>query len=217
MSTEHILHLVQIAFYILGGILATLTYIKAKNGLLNTINTEYHKKVIERLSHLSDELYEEFDSSSPKYWAKNHPSKELVSRINEQIKDQKERFIGLKKEDRDIGIPVVESSAYLENLASKYRTDPFLPKSIRAAVVSFLEERLQAQQEAHIEVTEYYLEQLSRGKHWDTLDSNDGWIHNRILDHVYKRGFGVSQVQDKINNIRLEIQEYFESFNPIRH
>jgi hypothetical protein len=209
--------MVQIAFYVTGGVLATLTYIKAKNGLLNTINTEYHKKIIERLSSLSDELHEEFDSSSPKYWAMHSPAKELVDRINEQLSGRQQEFVGTKKRDWRIGIPVVESSTNLQNLANKYRTDPFLPKSIRTAVVSFLDGRLEAQEEAHHEAAEHYLTQLSRGKCWDTLETNDGWIHNRINERVYSLGFGVTQIEEKINNIRLQIQEYFEGFNPIRH
>jgi len=49
MYLQTITQLAQIAFYIVGGTVAVLTYIKAKNGLLNTVNTENHKKVIEKL------------------------------------------------------------------------------------------------------------------------------------------------------------------------
>jgi len=51
-----ILKLVQIAFYLTAAIIAVLTYLKAIRGLLSPVNTEYQKKVIERLGMVSDEL-----------------------------------------------------------------------------------------------------------------------------------------------------------------
>ena len=67
---DSVLKFVQILFYLTAGFVAILTYIKAKSGLLNTINTEYHKKVIDRLSALSEDLFSEFDHESDNYWAR---------------------------------------------------------------------------------------------------------------------------------------------------
>ncbi len=50
MTLDDGLKVTQIAFYVAAGVVAILTYLKAKRGLLNTVNTEYQKKVvIERL------------------------------------------------------------------------------------------------------------------------------------------------------------------------
>jgi len=57
---ETTLKLIQMGFYAVASTIAILTYLKAKNGLLNTVNTEYHKKVIDRLVALSDEVFKEF-------------------------------------------------------------------------------------------------------------------------------------------------------------
>ncbi|MEO2222654.1 hypothetical protein [Priestia megaterium] len=56
--------LVQIAFYIIGATIAILTYRSAKRGLLNTVNTEYQKRVMDHLHELSETLYSEFFSTS---------------------------------------------------------------------------------------------------------------------------------------------------------
>ncbi len=68
MTLDDGLKVTQIAFYVAAGVVAILTYLKAKRGLLNTVNTEYQKKVIERLGSIADELLEEFDPASERYW-----------------------------------------------------------------------------------------------------------------------------------------------------
>lgn len=113
LDLDGCLKLAQIAFFVTAGTVAVLTYIKAKNGLLNTINTEYHKKIIERLSALSAELYEEFDLLSEKHWARDRSAEELVKRINEQVAGNKKRFME-EKDYLAIGIPVVESTIRLQ-------------------------------------------------------------------------------------------------------
>jgi len=59
------LKLIQIGFYTINAAVAILTYRAATKGLLNTVTTEYKKRVIERLQKLSDDLYSEFDQTSP--------------------------------------------------------------------------------------------------------------------------------------------------------
>lgn len=46
MTLDTLLKVAQISFYLIASTIAILTYIKAKKGLLNTINSEYHKKII---------------------------------------------------------------------------------------------------------------------------------------------------------------------------
>ena len=54
----------QSLFYIIASTVAIMTYLKAKDGLLNSVNTEYQKKVMEKLTQLSEEIIDEFDFSS---------------------------------------------------------------------------------------------------------------------------------------------------------
>ena len=110
----------------------------------------------------------------------------------------------------------MESTIHFQNLARKYRNDPFLPEPIRSYVAQFFRERWSAQESAHHEAAEYYVKWLSEGKGWDTLDTNSNWVHNRINDHLNESGWGVSDTKLKFNSIRLQIDEYFSAFNPIR-
>lgn len=81
--------LLPLVFYVVASIITILTYLKAKDTLLNTVNTEYQKKVIGRLEELAKELGSEFDSKSSNYWARQNPIREFVSEINEVYAEQK--------------------------------------------------------------------------------------------------------------------------------
>ena len=51
-TLDDVLKIVQITFYIFGVIIAILTYSKCKKScLLNTVNTEYKKRVMDRLKN----------------------------------------------------------------------------------------------------------------------------------------------------------------------
>src|SRR5690349_6251808 len=80
-----ILKLVQTGFYIVGAIIAILTYRAARRGLLNSVNTEYQKRVMDRLQKLSEELYSEFDPSSPNYWARSNPMRDAMQQMNKMF------------------------------------------------------------------------------------------------------------------------------------
>lgn len=213
MDIDFISKLAQTAFYIVGGGVAVLTYLKAKNGLLNTINTEYHKKVIERLSALSEELYKEFDYFSDKHWIKDDSVKEVLDLVHNELVPHKASVImeGIK----DPPIPISTKETELGNLLDKYRSDPFLPEEIRSRVVSLLQKRFDAMSDAFTETFETYQIELGQGKHWGTLDSNVHWLHNRIIDRMNECGAGISDVEREVHEIRLAIQTYFKRFNPL--
>ncbi|MDO8329021.1 MAG: hypothetical protein Q7T36_00950 [Fluviicoccus sp.] len=212
MNIDGFLKIFQSVFYITASIVAVLTYVKAKNGLLNTVNTEYHKKVIERLSQLSDELYKEFDSEADDFWVNEDPIKEILEILHIKIAPNKEKIIssGILK----TGIPVSKKESYLQNAADKYKSDPFIPESVRLKVVDLLEARSLAFHNATTDAIGYYTDGLSKGKFWDTLETNHHWLHNRVLNRLYEMGCGVSQVNEEVHEIRLEIQKYFSKFNP---
>jgi len=50
MELDSLTKIAQIIFYSGGLLLGVLTYGRAKSTILNTVNTEYHKKVIEHLA-----------------------------------------------------------------------------------------------------------------------------------------------------------------------
>lgn len=213
MDIDAIAKIAQTTFYVVGGTVAVLTYLKAKNGLLNTINTEYHKKVIERLAAVSEELYKEFDYFSDKHWIKDESVKEVLDCIHKELVPHKENVIaeGIK----DPPIPISKRETELGNLLDKYRSDPFLPEEIRDRVVKLLQKRCDAMSDAFMETFENYQLELGKGKHWETLDTNVHWLHNQIVDSMSKRGAGISDVEREVHEIRLAIQKYFKRFNPL--
>src|SRR5437868_1216623 len=103
-ALEKTLTIVQIAFYVIGAILGILTYRAAKRGLLNTVNTEYQKRVMDRLPQLSADLYSEVDPSSPTHWSTANPVRDAIGHINEVFQNNKTDI--LNKGKFYYGIPV---------------------------------------------------------------------------------------------------------------
>lgn len=205
---------VQIAFYSVGSLMAVLTYRAAKRGLLNSVNTEYQKRVMDRLQKLSDDLYSEFDTSSDLWWGKNDFVREALTRINEDFTAHKSVIL----DHGDFpGVPVTEDTLRLERMLGAVRADPFIPERIRTSVLDLLENRVAVLHTTHLEVLEAYMEDLAKGRREPATDPlGMGGIHNRIVDALYKKGCGVSQIHEEVNEIRLQIQDYFDSFDPHR-
>lgn len=212
---DTLLKIVQIGFYITAASIGILTYLKAKNGLLNTVNTEYQKKVIDRLAELSSELLEEFDSSSDNHWSREKSVKEVIDRLHEEVIPYKNKIISGNRSLH--GIPVSKKEEKLQMFLSRIKSDPFIPSEIRNKIVALIEGRLNAMRSAHRTEIEKYQEGLKSGMYWDTLDENDGWLHNQILHRLYEVGYGISDVESKVHEIRTDIQLYFEGFNPIKN
>src|SRR5436190_69152 len=85
------LKLVQIAFYAIASVVAILTYRAARRGLLNTVNTEYQKRVMDRLQKLSDDLYSEFEKYAQNLAkGKQEPITDLdgINKIHNKLVDQ---------------------------------------------------------------------------------------------------------------------------------
>ncbi|MCF7967446.1 MAG: hypothetical protein K9L79_18190 [Methylobacter tundripaludum] len=213
MELDSVTKLSQIIFYAGGLLIGMLTYRRAKSTILNTVNTEYHKKVIERLADLSEALYREFDQSSDEVWYKQDDVGHVVERLHEEIADQKE--IILASGELDAGIPVSPKQMQFLNLTNKYKSDPFLPDPIRNKVVGLLEKRSNAMFNAYMTVMKQYISELAQGRHWETLNTNKHWLHNQIVDRLRMDGVGVADVEDAVHDIRLEIQRYFKQFSPV--
>lgn len=211
---DTLLKIAQIGFYITASLIAILTYLKAKDGLLNPVNTEYQKRVIDRLAELSTEIFDEFNRSSDYYWLKEHSVEEVLDRLHEQIKPHKHEIITRNRSLH--GIPVSEKEQRLHAFLSEIKSDPFIPSDIRSKIVNLIQGRLEAMRSVyHIEI-ESYQEGLKSGIYWDSLDTNHGWLHNKILHRLYESGYGTSDIEIKIREIRADIQLYFEGFNPIK-
>lgn len=217
MLLDNISKIFQIAFYVVGGSVAVMTYLKAKNGLLNTINTEYHKKVIERLALLSDELFAEFDRSGDKFWSKDDIAGEVIKRIHEELADYKEDILSKKADPKDIcGIPVPSKHQEIDAYLNRVKSDPFIPPTIRNKVVSYLSGRSSSMMNAIVEEAELYIKGLGEGKYWSTSETNQYWFHNHLMDRIRKDGFGIQDNEKLVIEIREDIRKYFEAYNPIK-
>ena len=140
--------------------------------------------------------------------------KEILDRIHEKIIPHKNEIISGARSLH--GIPVSKKEQKLQAFLSKVMSDPFIPSDIRSKILDLVEGRLNAMRSAHHIEIEKYQEGLKSGMYWDTLDGNDGWLHNKISRCLYKSGYGISDVESQVHKIRTDIQLYFEGFNPIK-
>lgn len=214
MTLDEILKIVQIVFYITAGVVAVLTFISAKKGLLNTVNTEYHKRVFDKIDDLSQELLSEFDPESDNYWVKGDPLQNFFKEIHETFRKNKEQI--LKDKEFHSGVPSPRSFDRIQRIVLKVKSDPFVPKEIRNKVIAHLEERSQKLFSIHMDEIRKYLKELAHGKHGDDYELNSSIVHNRINDRLYKNNCGISQIEEQVHEVRLFIQGYLDKFNPLK-
>jgi hypothetical protein len=209
------LKIIQIAFYTIGAVVTILTYRAAKRGLLNTVNTEYQKRVMDRLHKLSEDLYSEFDRSSPMYWATIKPVHDAIKEINKVFENNKNEILAERK--FYYGIPYTKDVKRLEHLLGPIASDPFIPDNIRAAVIDLLKTRLDVLNNIYIREFEKYADNLAKGKQSPLTELDDvNTIHNKIVKQQNMQGCGVTQIEEEVHEIRGLIQDYFDSFNPHR-
>lgn len=210
-----VLKIVQIGFYTIAAIVAILTYRAARRGLLNTVNTEYQKRVIDRLQKLSEDLYSEFDPSSETYWPKVRAVHEAIEEINAVFERNRDEILAERK--YHYGVPVTKDVKRLRRLLGPVISDPFIPDEIRSAVVDLLASRIQVLGGLYFDEFEKYSNNLAKGNHEPFTELDDvNRIHNRIVEQQRLRGCEIAQIEEDVQEIRALIQDYFDSFNPHR-
>ncbi|MGX1373473.1 uncharacterized membrane-anchored protein YhcB (DUF1043 family), partial [Priestia megaterium] len=141
---------VQMGFYIIGATVAIFTYRSARRGLLNTVHTEYQKRVMDHLERLSETLYSEFDSKSENNFGyddiKGEKSlKEIIQMRMRAISlffvTQGESYI---YKPEDLFQITTKREDNLESLKGEIESHSFLPAHIVKNVVEHLEDRLEA-------------------------------------------------------------------------
>lgn len=215
MELDDYLKISQIGFYITAGTVAVLTYIKAKNGLLNAVNTEYKKRVMDRLDEISRDLLSEYDPDSPNYWLRQDSVGEVLRILHKDIAQLKDRLTS--GEEYHVPIPVSNKESSLYRQSTLTKSDPFIPRSIRDRIVDFFENRADVMSDTYIEEIKEYVERLKEGKGWDTLETNHHVVHNKIIQRLLERGCGIDSIEKEVHDIRISIQEYFEKFDPIKN
>jgi hypothetical protein len=204
------LKMVQIGFYVIAGVVAVLTYRAAKRGLLNTVNTEYQKRVLDRLAKLSEDLYSEFNPNSDSYLTSHKGVEQALGLIHNDFEGAKGEILSAGEWHGWVLLP--RDTLNLEKVLEPVRSDPFIPENIREAVIVLLEHRLEAFGEVSNEALQEYRNALAAGK---ITPRDDNWVAviNRINAGMAKAGCGPGQVERAVHDIRGMIQDYFDQFN----
>jgi len=187
--------------------------------LLNTVNTEYQKRVMDRLETLSNTLYSEFYQDSEEYWLNTTGKVTVVSIVLEDLehyKNFKEKNMSLEPGEKyRIGVPVTSMDEKLTNLIDNIKSDPFLPDEIANRAVEKLTFRRDNMSIITLEEISAYREKLFRHQ-FTNLEGLPFALSNKIHDRMYESGCGIEQVEEDVHNIRILIREYLKSFNPLK-
>lgn len=215
-ALDTILKVVQIAFYVIGATVAILTYRTAKRGLLNTVNTEYQKRVMDRLHKLSEDLHTEFDNPSEYFMKLRMFVIRAVEDVNENFSKDKAQI--LEWGEYLEGVREPPEFRRLQVMLDALISDPFVPPKVRAAVVDLLAKRLRVGWDALLSEIEIYGNQLARQEIEPATPNSNimTTIYARVFNQMIKAGCGAEDIQMSIHRIRELIQQYFESFNPHR-
>lgn len=223
---KDIASIVQICFYVVGATIAILTYRSAKRGLLNTVNTEYHKRVIDHLHELSELLYAEIDNTETgnhrhsQYFKDNDflpTAKEMTEQFIAHVKN------GANSKDfryRRPTLPLAYKKYH--RLKTQVESDPFIPDVIRDYVVNYLNLRAIANKSAIDNETQrfYYWLKEQNGDALKNLPcSLDEYMLTRgnpnIQTELHDKGFSRKYVEAEAHKIRIMIKDYLKSFNPL--
>jgi len=134
--------------------------------------------------------------------------------MNEQFRWAQENDVDLTAWAESGGLRTSYIYQRSVTLRESVKADPFIPPGIRKSVVEFLRNRANVHHKIEIEAQLYYKRVLAQGKRHEDLDENWHWVHNHINDELYENCFGISQVEEKVNDLRLEMQRYLEFFSP---
>lgn len=212
MTLDVVLKIAQICFYIIISIITVATYISAKDTLLNTVNTEYKKLVMERLKELSHELLSEFDFNSNSFLAKNLSILSIIENCISQCSYNQEL---IRTGNYTVSIPWGEDAKRLLSLATQVKSDPFIPKKLRDQLHSFFEKRCEKLVNTREEVIREYLDKFAKGEcQIDQLDKYQ--IANDINARLQKSNADITKADEEAQNLRLKIKTYLESFDPIK-
>ncbi|MEC5293364.1 hypothetical protein VSX64_22500 [Aurantimonas sp. C2-6-R+9] len=165
------------------------------------------------MASLSDDLFREFDWGAEENWTNDKNAEEVVSHINSEVLRNKHEMLTGSWEY--CGIPIPRRTIKIREEQIRLESDPFIPEHIRDAVVSHLRGREEAMLTAVEYATKQYLSGLKQGRYWDTLDKNYHWFQNLIQDSLYQSGYGISDNEAQVNDIRRMIQRHFESYDPL--
>jgi hypothetical protein len=205
--------LVQIGFWLISGTVVILTYLRARKGVLSTVNSEYQKRVMDRLQKLSEQFYEEFETEVHFQPIHKSPMAEGVRRMNEEFNRCKDYCF--EKQEWEGGIPVADDILKIKKVIGPLKSDPFVPKEIRDLVLELLETRSQVMLSVYRQTFKRYGDSLANREREPSDDILViAGLQNHALDLLREKGCASQQIEEEVHEIREAIQKYFESFDP---
>lgn len=217
-----VLKAVQIGFYCFGMMatvltvtIGVLTYRAAKRGWLTPVNTEYQKRVMDRLAKLSEDLYSETDQRSQNYWYDKIDVVHAVDLVDEQY--QERRFeVGSEHSDNWLTtLPVLPYIFELENQLRMIYSDPFIPEDIRNPLLDLLKRRIAALGNVYDKELKLYAADLAKGNRIPgSGEENSEHVLAMIYEGLDRTDCYIERFAIEVSEIRKLIQNYFRAFDP---
>ncbi len=202
----------QIAFYLSASAVAWLTFAVARKGLLSPVNTEYQKRVMDRLSEIATELGDEWNPKSDACYIHHG---EHIHDACADVDDQYDKYKRGEVRADEIGIKVSPLETRFIEQFNRWRSDPFLPEKLRYELLDFTIKRKQTYSNIYFSEVGKYRKSLVRQ---NEADPRPSWVtvNNAIHARLSEAGFGLDDVSRKADVLRLSIQAYMQRYDPTR-
>ena len=210
---ELLKNVAQILFWVLTSVLASLAYFNAKKTLLSPVNTEYQKRIFDKLEILSKKLFSELKIGDDNYWLYQRPMKEVFTEICNEYKNNKESVheFGLEISCSSVG----KNYIYFQKLADEIRYELFLPDALKEPLISYLEQRAEAEIFSTAFAVDSYINMINENKNYEEIDEEKFMeIENFYIDGMSESGFDNEAITTKNKEIMDKIINYVQSFNP---
>ncbi len=204
----------QISFFAVTGVLAVRTYLSARRGLLNSVNTEYYKKVIATLDEIMRELRSEFDPEDPNYWKKAKSVEYFARESVNKAESYKLQLLSHPVGSQTIPFAECYDEKRILRLIVLYKNDPFIPNEIRSYLLKMLDDR-------RLGITRTNLNAIRRFHSF--VKENKGDVHFRSIDYqlaqsilteMTEQGCNYNQIEQKVDEFRSQVQGFFSRFDP---
>lgn len=210
---EPIKSVFQTLFYMVTIAVAILTYINAKKSILSPVNTEYQKRIFDRLAEVTSFLCSEFQMGSSEYYLYQLPMEETLK----EITDEYERIKNDIEDKNDFHVtdyPVNPEWIKFRKKYDEVQFDPYIPEKLKTPILEYLNKRAESSSIAHNQAVSNFIRDANEESCAYVIKEDSWRLHNYFLEALEQQKCDTETLEPEVNKIKENFQEYMQSFQP---
>lgn len=203
----------QIIFYVVTMIVAIFTYINARKSILSPVNTEYQKRIFDRLSEITNFICSEFQFGKSEYHLYQLPMEETLKEIVGEYELVKSSIAD--KGSFDItDFPASKEWIKFSKKYDEVQFDPYIPEKLKEPILKYLSKRADAANIAHCQAVKNFIDYANEHGCSNVINIDNDEIHNYYLVAMEQQNCDVDSLEIEVDKIKENFQKYMESFQP---